>query len=155
MQLVGAGFSRSPFVSDGLGWARLPLSSGLLDLLDPDLLRREREYRRGLEFGERLSDWGGEIPERDLLSERPPLGDPLRDAERDGDPMLPDLDTSDDLVLRQPAPSSCRLLDLSFFTFRVLLSFSTKLSYKELLLTPRSFTLPPASLLLISSFTCS
>jgi len=45
MQLVGAGFSRSPLVSDGLGWALLPLSSGLLDLLDPDLLRREREYR--------------------------------------------------------------------------------------------------------------
>ena len=71
--------------------------------------------------------------------------------------MLPDLDldTSDDLVLRQPDPSPSRLLDLSSLTFPVLLSFSTKLSYKELLLTPRSFTLLPASLLSISSFTFS
>ena len=73
-----------------------------------------------------------------LLSEGPPPGDALRDGERDGDPMLPDLDTSD---------------DLSSFTFPALLSlaYSTKLSYKELLLTPRPFTLP----LLISSFTSS
>ena len=33
---------------------------------DGNLLLRDREYRWGLEFGERLSDLGGETPERDL-----------------------------------------------------------------------------------------
>jgi len=152
---VGAGFSRSPFASDGLVWALLPLSSGLLDLLDPDLLRQEREYRLGLEFGERLSDWAGEIPERDLLSsEFPPPGDLLCDFERDADPILRDLTPGD--FFRLPNPSLFKLLDLSSLTFPaarpslvqfLTLAFSTKLSYKELLFTPCSFTLP--SLLLI------